>query len=168
MRPAGLLRGASGVLVLVLAGCVAHTARAGSGPPGATATPRSRPSATPIPTPAAAPAATPNPAPARTNARATPPADPLPYILRVSLSPTVVSSGTTVSASVRTTPGVVSVMAYAGGASMRVPRTGAGLFSASTSLPPLPSFVHGVYPVAFVASDRRGRTTQAAVNVTVP
>ena len=51
---------------------------------------------------------------------------------------------------------------------MPIPRAGVGLFNASTSLPPLPSFVHGVYPVTFVARDRRGRTTQAAVNVTVP
>jgi hypothetical protein len=109
-----------------------------------------------------------NPPPASPRARGTPSADPLPYILRVNLSPTVVGSGTTVSASVRTTPGVVSVVAYAGGTSMAVPRAGVGLFNGSTTLPPLPPFVHGRFPVTFVARDRRGRTTQAAVNVTVP
>jgi hypothetical protein len=72
-----------------------------------------------------------------------------------------------VSAVVRTTPGVVSVVAYAGGASIAVPRVGPGRFEGSTTLPPLPSFAHGGYAVTFVARDARGSTTQSAVGVTV-
>jgi hypothetical protein len=95
-------------------------------------------------------------------------ADPRPYILSASVSPAVVSSGTTVSADVRTTAGVASVVAYAGGTSMAVPRVGIGRFAGSTTLPDLPSFVHGVFPVTFVAHDRSGRSTQTAISVTVP
>jgi hypothetical protein len=91
----------------------------------------------------------------------------MPQILGASVSPTVVRSGTTVSATVRTTPGVVSVVAVAGGASMAVPRVGPGLFAGSTTLPPLPPFAHGSYAVTFVARDARGATTQSAVGVTV-
>lgn len=90
-----------------------------------------------------------------------------PQILSASVYPTVVGSGAVVSATVRTTPGVVSVTAYAGGVSMPVPRTGPGVFSGSTTLPPFPSFVHGSYAVTFVAHDGRGVSTQSAVGVTV-
>ncbi|HTD36540.1 MAG TPA: hypothetical protein VK669_03410 [Candidatus Limnocylindrales bacterium] len=95
------------------------------------------------------------------------PAPVMPQILGASVSPTVVGSGTTVSATVRTTPGVMSVVAYAGGASMAVPRVGPGLFEGSTTLPPLPPFAHGSYAVTFVARDARGASTQSAVGVTV-
>lgn len=94
-------------------------------------------------------------------------ADPRPYILGVSVNPSVVGSGTTVHAVVRTTPGVVSVVAFAGGTSMAVPRVGPGLFEGSTTLPVLPSFVHGSCAVTFVARDARGRSTQSAVGVSV-
>ncbi|HEX3550744.1 MAG TPA: hypothetical protein VHT53_10230, partial [Candidatus Elarobacter sp.] len=90
-----------------------------------------------------------------------------PQILGASVSPTVVGSGSTVSATVRTTPGVISVVAHAGGTSMLVPRVGPGLFEGSTTLPPLPPFAHGSYAVTFVARDARGATTQSAVGVTV-
>jgi hypothetical protein len=79
----------------------------------------------------------------------------------------VVGSGSVVSAVVRTTPGIVSVVAVAGGVSIAVPRVGVGRFSGSTTLPPLPPFVHGVYAVTFVASDARGAKTQSAVGVRV-
>jgi hypothetical protein len=95
-------------------------------------------------------------------------ADPQPYILSANVSPSVVRSGTIVSAVVRTTPGVASVVAYAAGGSLPVPRSGAGVFTGSTTLPEIPSFVHGVFPVTFVARDHQGRMTQAAVSVTVP
>ena len=94
-------------------------------------------------------------------------ADPRPYILGVNVSPSVVGSGTTVHAVVRTTPGVISVVAFAGGTSMAVPRVGPGLFEGSTTLPPLPPFAHGSYAVTFVARDARGGSTQSAVGVTV-
>lgn len=103
-------------------------------------------------------------------ARAMPKAAPapvMPQILGASVSPTVVGSGSTVSATVRTTPGVVSVVAYAGGTSIAVPRVGPGLFEGSTTLPPLPPFAHGSYAVTFVARDAGGRSTQSAVGVTV-
>ncbi|HYW55044.1 MAG TPA: hypothetical protein VE826_13815 [Dongiaceae bacterium] len=91
----------------------------------------------------------------------------MPQILGASVSPTVVGSGTVVSATVTTTPGVVSVTAFAGGTSMPVPRVGPGLFRGSTTLPPLPPFAHGSYAVTFVARDARGLSTQSAVGVTV-
>ena len=91
----------------------------------------------------------------------------VPQILGASVSPRVVGSGTVVSAVVRTTPGVVSVTAFAGGMSMPVPRTAPGLFSGSTTLPPLPPFAHGSYAVTFVARDARGASTQSAVSVRV-
>jgi hypothetical protein len=91
----------------------------------------------------------------------------MPQILGASVSPAVVGSGSTVSATVRTTPGVVSVVAYAGGTSMAMPRVGPGLFAGSTTLPPLPPFAHGSYAVTFVARDAGGRSTQSAVGVTV-
>ena len=79
----------------------------------------------------------------------------------------MVGSGTVVHAVVRTTPGVVSVIAFAGGASLPVPRVADGRFEGSTTLPPLPPFVHGSYGVTFVARDARGLTTQSAVGVRV-
>jgi hypothetical protein len=91
----------------------------------------------------------------------------MPQILAASVSPTVVGSGTVVSAVVHTTPGVVSVTAYAGGTSLPVPRVGPGVFSGSTTLPPLPPFAHGSYSVTFVARDARGASTQSAVGVSV-
>jgi hypothetical protein len=92
---------------------------------------------------------------------------PMPQILGASVSPSVVGSGTTVHAVIRTTPGVVSVVAVAGGTSMPVPRVGPGLFEGSTTLPPLPPFAHGSYAVTFVARDAGGRSTQSAVGVSV-
>lgn len=90
-----------------------------------------------------------------------------PQILAASVSPAVVGSGSVVSARVRTTPGVVSVVAHAGGASMPVPRVGPGLFAGSTTLPLLPPFARGSWAVTFVARDARGATTQSAVGVSV-
>ena len=91
----------------------------------------------------------------------------MPQILGVTVSPTVVGSGSFVSATVTTTPGVVRVTAFAAGTSLDVPRVGPGLFRGSTTLPPLPPFAHGRYAVTFVAHDARGRSTQSAVGVTV-
>ena len=153
--------------VLALTGCFAHHPDARSDSPPASA----KPSMVRSPAP---PHASPRggvvvvrgvtrvvlPAPARI--------DPRPYILSVSISPSVVGSGTTVSARVRTTLGVASVIAYAAGAALDVPRVSAGSFAGSTRLPELPAFVHGVYPVTFVARDGHGRVTQTAVSVTVP
>jgi len=79
----------------------------------------------------------------------------------------VVGSGTVVSAVVRTTPGVVSVVASAGGVSIAVPRTGLGVFAGSTTIPPLPPFARGSYAVTFVARDALGRSTQSSVGVRV-
>ena len=79
----------------------------------------------------------------------------------------MVGSGTVVSAVVRTTPGVVSVVAYAAGGSMAVPRVGNGLFEGSTTLPEIPPFARGSYLITFVARDARGVKTQSAVGVTV-
>jgi hypothetical protein len=90
-----------------------------------------------------------------------------PQILGASVSPSVVGSGTVVHATVRTTAGVVAVVAYAGGVSMPVPRVGPGLFAGSTTIPPLPPFAHGSYAVTFVARDARGASTQSAVGVSV-
>ncbi len=99
--------------------------------------------------------------------RATPASFALPEILSASVSPSVVGSGTVVSATVRTTPGVVSVVAIAAGVSVTVPRVGNGLFAGSTTIPTLPSFAHGSYAVTFVARDARGAKTQSAVGVRV-
>ena len=96
-----------------------------------------------------------------------PPVAAAPQILSASVSPAVVGSGSVVSARVRTTLGVVSVVAHAAGTSMAVPRVGPGLFAGSTTLPPLPPFAHGSYAVTFVARDGRGLTTQSAVGVSV-
>ncbi len=90
-----------------------------------------------------------------------------PQILSAVVTPAVVGSGSVVSARVRTTPGVVSVVAHAAGSSIGVPRVGMGLFAGSTTLPPLPPFARGTYPVTFVARDSRGLTTQSAVSVRV-
>jgi hypothetical protein len=90
-----------------------------------------------------------------------------PLILGASVSPAVVRSGTLVRATVRTTAGVVSVVAHAGGVALDVPRVGPGLFAGSTTIPALPPFVRGSYPVTFVARDARGASTQSAVGVTV-
>jgi hypothetical protein len=95
------------------------------------------------------------------------PVAPRPQILGASVSPAVVRSGTVVHATVRTTAGVVAVVAHAGGVALDVPRAGPGLFAGSTTIPPLPPFVHGSYSVTFVARDARGASTQSAVGVTV-
>jgi hypothetical protein len=91
----------------------------------------------------------------------------VPQILGASVSPSVVRSGTVVHATVRTTRGVVTVVAHAGGVAIAVPQIGPGLFAGSTTIPPLPPFVHGSYPVTFVARDARGASTQSAVGVSV-
>ena len=90
-----------------------------------------------------------------------------PFILSARVTPSTVRSGTTVSAWLNTTPGVVAVTAYAAGSSLVLHRIAAGQFAVATTLPPLPPYVSGVFPVTFVARDARGRSTQAAVNVTV-
>ena len=56
------------------------------------------------------------------------------------------------------------------GASVRlagVQQVGPGRFAGSTTIPPLPPFVHRSYPVTFVARDARGTSTQSAVGVSV-
>jgi hypothetical protein len=111
----------------------------------------------------AAPAAAPQPAYRR--ARSAPAAQP--QILGASVNPSVIGSGTVVSAVVRTTPGVVSVVASAAGVSIAVPRVGLGLFAGSATIPPLPPFAHGSYAVTFVARDAHGARTQSAVGVRV-
>jgi hypothetical protein len=68
---------------------------------------------------------------------------------------------------VRTTPGVVSVVAYAAGASVAVPRVRLGLFAGSTTIPPLPPFAHGSYAVTFIARDAHGASTRSEVGVRV-
>lgn len=90
-----------------------------------------------------------------------------PQILSAGVHPAVVGSGSVVSAVVRTTPGVVSVVVSGYGLSVPVPKVGTGLFEGSTTLPSLPPFARGNYAVTFIARDARGRTTQSAVGVTV-
>jgi hypothetical protein len=87
--------------------------------------------------------------------------------LAASVHPSVVGSGTVVSAVVRTTPGVVSVIASAAGVSLAIPRVGPGLFAGSATVPELPPFARGSYAVTFVARDARGARTQSAVGVLV-
>ena len=58
--------------------------------------------------------------------------------------------------------------AFAGGQAVGVPRVGVGRFAGSTTIPELPPFVHGPFPVTFRARDARGATTQTAFSVTVP
>jgi hypothetical protein len=106
-------------------------------------------------------------APNRTAGRARSAVEGAPQILGASVHPSVVGSGTVVSAVVRTTPGVVSVVATAAGVSIAVPRTGLGAFAGSTTIPPLPPFAHGSYAVTFIARDALGRSTQSAVGVRV-
>ncbi len=92
-------------------------------------------------------------------------------ILSVSLSPTVVRSGTTVHALVRTTPAIVKMRAVVGAAgdqSIDVPRLGSGLFGGSATIPDLPPFVHGPFAVTFVGVTAAGMSTQTAVTVEVP
>ena len=113
--------------------------------------------------PVASPQRPPKRAPAASAAAAS-----APEILSISVSPSVVGSGSVVHASVRTTPNVVSVTAYAAGQSIDVPRVGSGAFAGSTTLPALPPFVHGSFGVTFRAYDARGAMTQAATAVTVP
>jgi hypothetical protein len=115
----------------------------------------------------AAPAAGPRPAlrPAYHGGR--PAAAAQPKILAASVNPSVVGSGTVVTAVVRTTPGVVSVVAYAAGGSIAVPRVGLGLFAGSTTIPQLPPFARGSYAVTFIARDSHGASTQSAVGVRV-
>jgi hypothetical protein len=159
--------------VLCLSACAQHsTTTAATG--ATTAATRATASASPaavrradVVTPAAAPPRTIPPPVARLRPVRRPAPPVVPQILGASVSPTVVGSGSVVSAVVRTTPGVVSVVAYAGGASIAVPRVAAGRFAGSTTLPPLPSFAHGSYAVTFVARDAHGSTTQSAVGVTV-
>ncbi|HTJ28797.1 MAG TPA: hypothetical protein VMA36_21765 [Candidatus Limnocylindria bacterium] len=90
-----------------------------------------------------------------------------PQILGATLSPNVVSTGTKVAATVRTTPEVVSVVAKIAGQTIPVPKVGVGRFAGSTTVPLIPPFFHGTYPVTFVAVNARGVSTQAAVNVIV-
>jgi hypothetical protein len=151
--------------VLCLSACAQHATTTSATTAARSAT-TSAPKTVAVRAAAAAPPALPVPvAHVRSTRKPVPPV--VPQILGASVSPTVVGSGSTVSAVVRTTPGVVSVVAYAGGTSMAVPRVGSGRFAGSTTLPPLPSFAHGSYAVTFVARDARGRTTQSAVGVTV-
>jgi len=113
-----------------------------------------------------APAAAPRPAqPAYHDAQPVPAGQP--QILAASVSPSVVGSGTVVSAVVHTTPGVVSVVASAAGVSLAIPRVGPGLFAGSATIPELPPFARGSYSVTFVARDARGARTQSAVGVVV-
>jgi hypothetical protein len=90
-----------------------------------------------------------------------------PQILGATVSPDVVSTGTKVAATVRTTPEVVSVVAKVAGQSIAVPKIGVGRFAGTTTVPWIPPFFHGNYPVTFVAVNARGVSTQAAVNVHV-
>ena len=155
--------------VLCLSACAQH-ATTTSAPRSATTAARPATTRAPKTVAVTAASAAPRvlPAPvAHVRSTRRPAAPVMPQILGASVSPTVVGSGSFVSAVVRTTPGVVSVVAYAGGTSMAVPRVGSGRFEGSTTLPPLPSFAHGSYAVTFVARDDRGRTTQSAVGVTV-
>ena len=169
--------------VLCLTACAQHATTTSGTAAGASATPASAamPGAaapatetgpkivapgTAAVTPAAQRPATHRPV-ARVRSTAQPVPAVAPQILGASVSPTVVGSGSVVSAVVRTTPGVVSVVAYAGGTSISVPRVGPGLCEGSTTLPPLPPFAHGGYAVTFVARDARGHRTQSAVGVTV-
>jgi len=88
-------------------------------------------------------------------------------IISASVSPSVVRSGTTVHAVVRTSPEIVAVRAVAGNQSLQVPRVAPGEFEGSTVVPRLPPFVHGTFPVTFVGVTAAGFSTQTAVSVRV-
>jgi hypothetical protein len=92
----------------------------------------------------------------------------MPQILSIRLDPSEVSAGSTVRAYVRTTTQVVAVNAIAAGQTIPVPQVSLGAFATTTTLPPmLPPFVHGPVVVTFIARDARGRTTQAAADLTL-
>ncbi|HWT06545.1 MAG TPA: hypothetical protein VN224_12365 [Xanthomonadales bacterium] len=163
--------------VLCATGCAQRPTTAASSNATATASasapsarrltaPRAAPRRTAVPRRITGPRSVNVPAAAATPARA--PTRPMPpQILGASVSPAVVGSGTVVHATVRTTAGVVTVVAHAGGVAIAVPRVGPGLFAGSTTIPSLPPFVHGSYPVTFVARDASGASTQSAVGVSV-
>jgi hypothetical protein len=159
--------------VLLAGGCAHGTTSASAPPPPAHATvrPHRTPTVTPAPTPTptATPraVASPNTMPQATPSPVRTPSG-VPQILSIRLDPSQVSAGSTIHAYVHTTTQVVAVTAIAAGQSIPVPQVSLGVFATSTTLPPmLPPFVHGPVVVTFVARDARGRTTQAATDITL-
>jgi hypothetical protein len=91
-----------------------------------------------------------------------------PRILGATVTPRVLTRGADFRATVRTTTDVVTVNARARGMSIGVPRVGPGLFVLSLKLRPLPSRLHGAFPITFDARDANGAEAQAAVGVSAP
>lgn len=108
--------------------------------------------------------------PAAASASVAPPVaapDSAPVIVSVSLTPTVVQAGQTVSGTVITSSNVASVEARIGGYAASLTKTGAGEFHLTYPVPNLPSLLRRTYAVEVIARNTRGDQASTQTSITV-
>lgn len=149
----------------------AVTAAASPGPPGAATA--ARESAAPSQAGAGAAQGEAPPAgapPAAASASVAPPIaapDSAPVIVSVSLTPTVVQAGQTVSGTVITSSNVASVEARIGGYAASLTKTGVGEFHLTYPVPNLPPLLRRRYAVEVTARNTRGDRASTQTSITV-
>jgi len=90
-----------------------------------------------------------------------------PAILAVSVTPEPVKLGAPVTATVLTTPEVVSVQGHVAAFNFNIPKTGDGVFSGTTTVPRWAALFHGLFKVRFTAKTSDGEQTQAESSVKI-
>jgi hypothetical protein len=92
---------------------------------------------------------------------------PDPAILAVSVTPERARLGQPITATVLTTPDVVSVQCHVARFNFNVPKTGDGTFSGTTKVPRWAIFFHGTFKARFTAKTAAGLQTQAEQSVQI-
>lgn len=96
-----------------------------------------------------------------------PAVQPDPAILAVNVTPIPVKLGAPVTATVLTTPDVVSVQGHVAAFTFTIPKTGDGAFSGTTKVPRWAALFHGNYNVRFIAKTAAGAQTQTSQSVKI-
>jgi hypothetical protein len=90
-----------------------------------------------------------------------------PAILAVSVSPEPVKLGQPLTATVLTTPDVVSVQCHVVTFNFNLPKTADGTFSGTTKVPRWARLFHGNFKAKFVAKNAAGQQTQVEQSVKI-
>jgi len=91
----------------------------------------------------------------------------LPRIIAIHLTNRTVHAGDVVSGMVETSSNVASVEARIATFSIGVPKVRIGLFALNYTVPDVPFFLHGTYPMTVIARNTAGREVVRVVPITV-
>lgn len=93
--------------------------------------------------------------------------DAAPQIVAIKMNATTVHAGDTVTGTVETSSNVASVEVRIASFSITMPKVDVGRFALSYTVPHVPFFLHGTYPMQVIARNARGASATQTVPISV-